>query len=495
LRRAFRAAAAATSLIVVLAGLALAQTAPSWTEFQGGPAKTGSAADGPEPGYRQSWSTPFAPGGPGGRFGLSTPIVAGGLAVAVGPEQVLGLDLASGEQVLAVDRELGPSVPAAAEPDGTDTTIVYTEGWGDGPPTRTPTAAASPTEPGGTSTEAGGQSRLAAFDLRTEEAPWPPVRLDGVSRTGVTIADGIAFVGTDAGEVTAVDLADGSVDWRAEAGATVGTPLTVADGLVLVGAQGDRDQQPAVVALDVETGEQRWRHEPAVASAVVSAVSVQGDTAFSIFTGLSEASVVAIGMEDGAERWRRRAGAAFDVAVPPVLGGGSVFVVDLLGHVRALDVATGEERWDFALNAPVFRSVPTLVGSSLLVPTLEGDLSVIDIDSGELVWRRTADGSPLRTLVPAGDTLIAVRGGALSGVEAFEHDAEATLVREASPTTLAFGRMLGAMALAAIPILASVILLGRALVPRMGPAFPDEPVVDDDEPVRDPWEEDEGPAS
>ena len=38
--------------------------------------------------------------------------------------------------------------------------------------------------------------------------------LDGVSRTGVTVDGGSAFVGVNGGTVISVDLADGGVDWR-----------------------------------------------------------------------------------------------------------------------------------------------------------------------------------------------------------------------------------------------------------------------------------------
>ncbi|HEY5906135.1 MAG TPA: hypothetical protein VIX39_10010, partial [Actinomycetota bacterium] len=110
--------------------------------------------------------------------------------------------------------------------------------------------------------------------------------------------------------------------------------------------------------------------------------------------------------------------------------------------------------------------------------------------TGELVWRRPADGAPIRSLAAAGDLLVAVRGAGRSGLEGFEHDPDAALVREASPTTLAPGRMVGAIAIAAIPLLVVVLLLGRMLITRMGPAFPgdDEPVIEDDEKVVDPWE-------
>jgi outer membrane protein assembly factor BamB len=500
--RALRVAAIVTTLpLIAGAGAAAAQATASWTEFQGGPTKTGAVVEGPQPGYRQAWRTPIEPGGPGGRYGLSAPVIAGDVAVATGPEQIVGVDIVSGEQAWSVDRDLGPPVAPAAVSTSQGTLIVYTEGWGDGPPAASPTTVAgSAASPSPSGAEIGGadeqvDSHMAAFDLDTQEALWPPVQLDAVSRTGVTIDGGLAFVGGNDGTVTAVDLAEGAVAWEQQLNASLLTSLAASDGLVFVSLQGDRDTQPVVVALDAASGEERWRHEPVAPSAVVSAVSVDDDQVFAIFTGLSETSIVAIDPADGTQRWARRLNAAFDVVSPPLVASGRVFVTDLIGHTRALDATTGEEIWDFAMNATAFRSMPTLVGSFLLVPTLEGAIGAIDVEAGEIVWRLPDDGSSLRSLAPAGGVLIGVRGGARAGFEAYEHDPDAALVREASPTTLALAPMLAAMAGGALVVLAVVLLLGRFLASRMVPAFGgdphDETAGPDPGSIRDPWEDEE----
>jgi hypothetical protein len=197
-RRARRTVAAAVCVPVLLgAGVAVGQVAGAWTEFQGGPSKTGVATDGPDPGYRRAWSTPIDPGGPGDRFGLSAPVIAGDVAVAVGPDAVIGVDLGSGEQTFAVDRAVGPSVPAGVAPLGDSTAVVYTEGWGEGPPPApgsevSPTASASPATTADGAGDELVESHLAAFDLGSQERLWPPVPLGGVSRTGVTVDAGAA---------------------------------------------------------------------------------------------------------------------------------------------------------------------------------------------------------------------------------------------------------------------------------------------------------------
>jgi outer membrane protein assembly factor BamB len=503
-RRALPTIALSIGVLVLLsvwAVAALAQAAAGWTQFQGGAARTGSTADGPEPGFRQAWRTPVAPGGPGDRFGLSAPVIADGVAVVVGPEQVLGIDAASGEQSFTVARDLGPSVPAAiATVDGAKA-IVYTEGWGEGPPAAPGTDETSTTptvSPGPGDAEVdddGVEGHLAAVDATDQRPLWPPVPLDGVSRTGVTVLDATAFVGVNDGTVTAVDLAQGTVAWQQQLGGQLATPIAAADGLVFVGLQGDRDTQPVIVALDAANGDERWRHEPQAPSALVSAVSAGDGSIFAVFTGLSETSVVAIDLADGTEEWSRRAGGTIDPSAPPVVDDDAVYLTDLAGHTRALDAPTGEERWDFASNTLVLRGAPILVGSTLLVPAVDGEIDAIDVSSGLLVWRRAADEAPVRALASSGEFLVAVRGGVRSGIEAYEHDPHVTLLQEASPTTLALGRMLGAMAIATVPLVAAAVLLGAWLARRMGPAFPDEPGDEpegpDGEPIRDPWEDEE----
>jgi hypothetical protein len=156
---------------------------------------------------------------------------------------------------------------------------------------------------------------------------------------------------------------------------------------------------------------------------------------------------------------------------------GYYFVVDAYGRgqVYLLDAATGERRWDHALNVPVLRTSPVVSGDVALVGTRDGDLVAFALDTGNMVWRgRMADG-PIRGLAVSGQTLIAARAGVTVGLIAMEHDPAAELVDIASPTLLDAPRMLGYWALAAVPLSAALLLLGRALWARMGlPDFPED---------------------
>lgn len=495
------------AVLLVTALPVSAQTVAGWPQFQGGPDHTGVASDGPAPGYSVDWTLAVAPGGPGEQYGLSAPVSVGNLIVAVGPEAVIGVDATAGTQAWSVDRDLGPSVPAAITSIGGRDAVIYTEGFGDGPPdaagSASPSASASgsasPSPSDGATQDERFDSHLAAFDLESQEPLWDPVALSAVSRTGVTVGDGMAYLGVNGGTIYAVDLAKGKVAWTAELGRPVATQPAFTDGTVVVGLQASRQEpHPTVVSLEASTGEERWRADDESQAAIVSTASLAGGTVYVAFTGGQESSIDAFDLDTGGRRWRTRFPRFFDLTAttPPVVTDDAVYVTDAQGETYRLDPATGTRTWEFALNEGVLRTSPIAVGDHVLVGTIDGSLVALEASSGDLVWRDAGDGSPLRALAVAGDRVIAVRAGGGAGLVAFAHDDGVALVREVSPTTLNLGVLLGAFAVAALVVGGIVLVMGRVLAGRIGPAFPngEDPLggdLDDDADDEDDEEEEE----
>ena len=486
------AAVTIAMVMLVPAVFAFAQGQEGWTQFQGGPGHLGDAPGGPEPAYRLDWDLPIDLGGPDLQFGVSAPVVSGETIVVVGPDQVIGIDAASGTQAWTVDRDLGPSVPAAiATIDGSEA-VVYTEGFGDGPPDPNASPSASSTSPTASSpatpspsAAAGGDdaadagtfnSHLAAFDLRTRKPLFKPIPLEEVSRTGVTIEGTMAFVGANGGRVYAVDLTDGSVAWNVELGRPLSSPPTVAADTVLVGVQSTQASRlPTVVALHVSDGEEAWRIDDQGAAAIVSTVAADDTTAYVAFSGSQEASIDAIDLATGERTWRSRLPRLLDpsATAPPVVTDDAVYATDALGVTYALDPASGARIWDFALNQNVFRAAPISVAGHVLVGTLDGDFVALEASSGELVWRSEATATPVRAMAVAGERLVLVRGGADAGLQAYVHDPEGTLVSEPSPTTPDPGVLALNAGIAGVVVIGLTLLLGRFLAKRLGPALPD----------------------
>ncbi len=487
------------ALVVTIAGWApaAAQSSGGWSQLQGDAAHSGQAAAAAAPPYREVWR--FDPGLTG-RFGVSPAVIAGSLAVTVGPRAVYAVDLTTGDLAWELPRAYGPSsAPAISTGDAGDV-LVYTEGYGPNPPqeafaSATPSASAEPTasatpSPDGEAAEDGTQtdSRVVAVDVETREPVWDAsVDLPAVSRTGVTVDDGVAYVGDDDGTVTAIDVATGDVAWTFDAPGPVVSSLAAADGTVVFSAQPTDDEQGAIIALDAADGSESWRFAQS-GPVLASIPAIAGDTVYLAVATLASNSVRALALADGSERWNRPVSAQVSPVTVPVVAGEVVYMVDFSGQAHALSTATGEETWDFAINTVVFRAGPVLAGTSLLVPTNRGSLLAIDTTSHDLVATATAAGPQghLGALTVTPDVVVAVKGGHAPGLVAFEHDPDAALTAEPSPTVLRPGAMLGSFALAALPMLVLLALAGRWLNGRLGPAFAetgDEGDDDDTEPI------------
>jgi eukaryotic-like serine/threonine-protein kinase len=183
---------------------------------------------------------------------------------------------------------------------------------------------------------------LYALDAETGEERWRFATGGEVQSTPVVAADAVYVRGFDH-LVYALDVDDGSVLWRYDTVLGVGE-LAVADGLLVVGRRGTADDpaQEAVVALDAETGEERWifadefqeQVRPTIADGVVYVGS-------GVYDGSAEPSLFALDADDGDLLWRYETGGT--VLAEPVVVDGTVYlggyrgVGDLFMVVRALE--------------------------------------------------------------------------------------------------------------------------------------------------------------
>jgi outer membrane protein assembly factor BamB len=462
-----------------------------WTQFQGNAAHTGVASAGPAPPFTLAWHAAVEPGGPLGTQGLSAPVVAGDLVIAVAPEEVLAFDVATGAQAWSEPRALGPpATPAVASIDGR-AVLLYTEGWAGHPPEPGATGATGATGAAGSpdatpATPSPGDeqepvasvdSRLVAIDLESREPVWDPIELGEASRSGVTVEADRAYVVDILGEVAAIGLQTGTVEWSTSIDRPVVSPPAVVGELIVVAGRGDADAAGAsLVALDAADGTESWRRDIDLPGIVIpSAPAVSDDVVVVTF---SDQTVRAFDLGSGTERWSARLGATptpFESA--PALSEDAAFTGDstrVTGSIYRIDLASGELVWDFALNEPIVRGAPVVAAGALLVSSTDGSLNAFDTATGERIWRDERPGA-LRSLAPAGPVVIAVRAEPRAGLDAFAPDPRGQLLREASPTTPDYPRILGTFLIAALPVVGLALLGGRLLDARLGPAFePDD---------------------
>lgn len=197
-----------------------------------------------------------------------------------------------------------------------------------------------------------------------------------------TVSNGVAFVGDYAGRVHALGALDGEVRWSRridadDGGREFSEPVAVHDGTLYLGSQAGNT---GIVALDAETGEERWRADtgrvtsgtPVVTDdlvvvrnyGLVTAFDTSGEKRWSFNVGQDTAYPLAVGDEhvyvpagerlfaidrDGKEAWRHEAPEG-TVSTPTVAGESVLFQNGTDGGVTAFATDDGEKRWAIDAN-------------------------------------------------------------------------------------------------------------------------------------------------
>lgn len=241
---------------------------------------------------------------------------------------------------------------------------------------------------------------LVAVDLSESTEPWTHGTAGRPNPPAV--ADGTVVASSDAGEVAALDGADGTVRWERSFGderqrARVPAPPAVDGDRVYLTAQGSAAQ--GIYALDRGSGETQWSiRGPDIPNALVRA----GDL---VLASYRQYELAAFDADDGERRWSQsiHGGRLF----PPAVAAGRAIIAGREGVV-VVSLSDGSEQWtrEYAVAG-----APLLVSSTVVLPT-RGGLVGLDAASGDEEW--SAGGTRGTGYVPVENGLLSRDGGTVS---------------------------------------------------------------------------------
>jgi outer membrane protein assembly factor BamB len=186
-------------------------------------------------------------------------------------------------------------------------------------------------------------------------------------------------------------LPAGSTLWTYQAGGQVWSPLTHSDGSLYYGSD-----DGTVTALDVVTQQPRWQF--ATNGRVRSAATIADQT---IVFASDDGFLYAVDSENGTELWRFDLGSAgLERVLPspnppydydylhssPTVSGGIVYIGSADGHLYAIDLVTGNQRWRFATEGRI-RSTPAVNAGQLYFGSWDGKVYALDAASGDEIWQ------------------------------------------------------------------------------------------------------------
>ncbi len=265
------------------------------------------------------------------------------------------------------------------------------------------------------------RKELVAFESADVSAKWKfpgddkedqidnPVALYGTP----AISEGTVFIPTYKGVLYAVDLDTGEFKWRfdtADDDPLVG-PVTASAGTVYFG-----DNEGRVHALDTASGEERWHFD--TDDKVWSAPIRSGDT---LFVTSLDGRLYALSAASGDEQWSFQTSAG--IAATPVVNdaAGLVYIAGLDSELRAVDIRTQEERWSLE-GGNQFWATPLLSEGVLYAADTDGNVYALNAATGEERWDQPFQtDAPVRAapvLLDSTVLFVVDRSGKVYGIDA-----------------------------------------------------------------------------
>lgn len=224
--------------------------------------------------------------------------------------------------------------------------------------------------------------------------------------------DGTVYLGSDDGNLYAVDGLTGRQRWKYVTGGPVSSTPAVAKGLVYFGSYDGR-----FYAVSADTGKLRWRFETGgerrfeakglhgvqpksqtIADPFDVFLSSPVVAEGAVFFGSGDGNVYALDAASGLLRWKFQTGDV--VHASPAYSEGVLYFGSWDSFFYALDAATGREKWrfkggedPFIHNQVGFQSSPAVAGGVVYAGCRDSNLYAIDAATGKEKWRFNNEGS------------------------------------------------------------------------------------------------------
>ncbi len=204
---------------------------------------------------------------------------------------------------------------------------------------------------------------------------------------GVTAAYGNLYIGSDNGDVISLRQENGEVNWHVNVGGEVLAKPVADSGLVIINTS-----RGMLVALNENTGEQRWALSTDVPNLTLRGDSTPVAIGGGVFWGTANGRLAAAIAERGQLIWQQPVGTPkgateidrlVDVDASPIVLGGTLFTIGFNGQLIAFDLRSAKPLWKRNYSSANDMATD---GSRLFVITEKDHVVAVDARSGTELW-------------------------------------------------------------------------------------------------------------
>ena len=204
---------------------------------------------------------------------------------------------------------------------------------------------------------------------------------------GLAYADGRLFVSSGYRFVAAGDAATGQLIWRTPVDVPIHAAPTVADGRVYAESVDDN-----LMTFDAATGTPGWAYQALVEPARILEATSPAVTADAVVASFASGELVALQPANGNGLWsavlsKSNRNSALseirDIPGRPVIYKGDVYAISHSGLFAAIDLRTGDVRWQLPLTG---ETTPWPAGDVVYATDTSGVVVCASRDSGQVYW-------------------------------------------------------------------------------------------------------------
>ena len=222
----------------------------------------------------------------------------------------------------------------------------------------------------------------------------------------LTVVDGSVYAGTTCGHVHAVDAAAGTQVDTFYSNATTSRAPSVVDDIVVIAPNGEEVQAFDLLLEEVRTNKIWETDSGGNVLARASAPTIYDGTVY-VTNDDAAPHCYALDLWTGEVEW------TFDgesLGEAPTVVEGLVYVCGDGGTLYALDAATGDEEWSYAIGE-AFTTAPTVADGTVYVGSGDYHLYAVDAETGDEEWSFDTEGTVAATPTVADGIVYAGGGG------------------------------------------------------------------------------------
>ena len=219
---------------------------------------------------------------------------------------------------------------------------------------------------------------LVALNARTGKVLW---RLpEGPDETSPMLANGLVYVGSWDGDVSAVAEKTGKVRWRFHTGGPVKGSVALSGPNVVFGSYDGH-----VYAVNAHTGKEVWRGsaQQGLSLSLGTFYSTPAIAYGRVYIGNTDGRIYSYGARTGDLRWSHATGGY--VYSSPAVWDERVYAGSYDGNFYALDAATGDVIWTFKAAGPI-SGAPTVIDGVVYFACFKSRTYALDARTGKLLW-------------------------------------------------------------------------------------------------------------